>query len=466
MNENEFVVTLKLNKMMLNEQESQKIFKILKDKMTTHNVLTFYSLAKIYKLGIISESGLLYIERCFPMVVETQNFLHLDFSIVVKILESSELNIHTEVEVFNAAFTWLKHNIEERSKYAKQLLSKIRFTLLSEHAFKYILNEISVISKKNESINMLKTILGNKSKNYQNRENMNLTTRYCNQNKYSILICGGYTLLLSKSISKVKVIDTNNMNVFKDLRSMKKDRRNSKAVYLKGKIYVFGGCNKTFNSVNSIEKYSTSNNKWTVVTNMFEERQYFCACSFMDKIFIFGGYCHQKGYTTISCVQFDTIKENWKTIANMNEARGVAACVVFLGNIVVSGGMDNDNNDLKSVESYDVFADRWTSMPNMINHHYCHSLVSVKNKLFVIDNKTNNCHCEAFDNVSNKFVSLKHPLSINNNKSVSIGNKILVFKENSSSMLCYNVDKDEWSEESCEATKHLKDFSCVKIPSY
>ena len=52
------------------------------------------------------------------MVVETQNFLHLDLSNVAKILASSELNIHSEVEIFNAVITWLKHNIEERIKYA------------------------------------------------------------------------------------------------------------------------------------------------------------------------------------------------------------------------------------------------------------------------------------------------------------------------------------------------------------
>ena len=51
------------------------------------------------------------------MIVKNENFLHLDFSIVAKILASSELNIHSEVEVYNAANTWLKYNSEERSKY-------------------------------------------------------------------------------------------------------------------------------------------------------------------------------------------------------------------------------------------------------------------------------------------------------------------------------------------------------------
>ena len=138
--EHEIVLALKIDKLLQKEDTIMKINKFIQDKLTVENVVAFYCLVKCYNVATISESSLLYIERCFPIVVETQNFLHLDFINVAKILGSSELNIHSEVEVFNAAITWLKHNIEERSKYAKQLLLKVRFTLLSEHALEYISN--------------------------------------------------------------------------------------------------------------------------------------------------------------------------------------------------------------------------------------------------------------------------------------------------------------------------------------
>ena len=37
-----------------------------------------------------------------------------------------------------------------------------------------------------------------------------------------------------------------------------------------------------------------------------------------------------------------------------------AACTVFRGNIVVSGGMGINGLFLNSIESYDVFANKWT----------------------------------------------------------------------------------------------------------
>ena len=59
---------------MLNEDENVNILDFNKEKIALENVLTFYSLAKLYKLPNDSKSSLSNIERWFPMVVENHNF--------------------------------------------------------------------------------------------------------------------------------------------------------------------------------------------------------------------------------------------------------------------------------------------------------------------------------------------------------------------------------------------------------
>ena len=49
---------------------------------------------------------------------------------------------------------------------------------------------------------------------------------------------------------------------------------------------------------------------------------------------------------------------------------------------------------------------------------------------------------------------------------MSIGNKILIFQHDKASVIFYDVDTDKWSEESCEVTKDLQCFECVKMPQY
>ena len=451
---------------MLNEDENSKIFSCMKNKVTKTNVLVIYSLAKFYKLATFSELSLLYIERCFPMVIETQNFLHLDFSNLAKILASSDLNIHSEVEIFNAVITWLKHNNEECSKYAKQLLLKVRLALLSEHALIYVIDKISSITDNCERVNILKEILADKNY-FQNKSKSYYTSRYCNQNNFNLLICGSYLSWLNGVENKIEQIDGSNLNKVKDLVPINKHRTYFEAVCLKGEVYILGGYDYADKLIHTVEKYSLSTNEWTVVTNIFDDRESFCCCAFVDEIFILGGfsYTDDDGYiSNKSCLKFDTRDKNWKEISAMTVERDCAACTVFQGNIVVSGGTDNVDNELKSVESYDVFADNWSQMPDMINNHKFHSSVVVKNKLFIMDDGKNNC--EVFDNVCKKFVTLKSSYTLDLNKAISIGNKIIVFQEFSLSVISYDVDKDKWSKESCEVTEYLELFSCVKIPQY
>ena len=89
---------------------------------------------------------------------------------------------------------------------------------------------------------MLKTVLGNKSINFQCWSNINFTGRYCNQNKYNLLIYGGYDERLDETSSNVKQIDVNDLNNVKDLNPMNKWISGSEAVCLKGELYVFGSC--------------------------------------------------------------------------------------------------------------------------------------------------------------------------------------------------------------------------------
>ena len=349
MKEHEILLALKINKVLQKEDTIMKINKVLHNKLTVKNVVAFYSLAKCYNLATISESSLLYVQRCFSMVVETQNFLLLDFSNLAKILASSELNIHSEIKIFNAVIAWLKPNIEERSKYAKQLFSKIRFTLLSEHALEYISNCYSTISKNQEYAKELKEVCINRLKNKSSKCYKN---RYCGQNMFNFLICGGHNVKSDNVVNTVNQLSGIDLNKTKVLSSIKLERRSFEAVFLKGEVYVFGGYDNDYMFIKSVAKYSPFTNTWYEVANMFDKRRCFCACAFVDKIFILGGYSYNDddGYIlNKSCLQYETKNKNWKEISGMTVERDCAACTVIKGNIVVSGGTDNFDNDLKSV---------------------------------------------------------------------------------------------------------------------
>ena len=106
-------------------------------------------------------------------------------------------------------------------------------------------------------------------------------------------------------------------------------------------------------------------------------------------------------------------------------------------------------------------------MPSMIEERQSHSLVCINNKMFVIGGARFNTNCEVFDKTSNIFVTLEAPSFRSYRvKSVLVGNLILVFQNESQVVLCYNVDKHEWTEKSCKAIESYCKLTAVTVPLY
>ena len=222
-------------------------------------------------------------------------------------------------------------------------------------------------------------------------------TTYCFINKTIffnnfVLICGGYYAKEKKSSpNQVKEFDQNNFREHMDFPSMLEKRSSFKVLCLKGEVYVFGGFNKE-GRTKSVEKCSPVNKTWNKVTNIPSDRQYFCACAFIDNIYIFGGY--EPGGCISSCLEFDAKLLKWKEVEKVHEAKQRAASSIFEENIVVCGGNSNVYGS-NTAESYDAFSNTWTPMPSMIEGRSDHSLVRLKSKLFAIGGgASSNTNCE------------------------------------------------------------------------
>ena len=429
----------------------------------------------MFKLTDCCKTLVSYIERWFTIIVENNNFVEIDYGFIRKLLSSSELNVDTEIEVFNAAEKWLGHRYEERSKFAKNILLKVRLHLLSDHCLKYIINEPSSFSKNEDCIATMKEILNNKDNFVKKASSLLLTHRYCNQQTSNILICGGRDTRTNELERKLMQVDGRNFKIVKTISSMKEPRSLANIVCMKGEVYFFGGCDKTYwRKIRTVEKYSLLDDCWSKVADMYDDRNDYCVCSFMDKIYLFGG----DRVWSDSALEFDpncTSKHKWQEVARMNHRRSYAACAVFEGKIVVSGGWGTGynrwNNNLNTVESYDVIGNKWSPMANIINRGAIHNLVVVKNKLFVLGSTT--YACEVYDSACRHFVALNSNLLIefdryyHHKNVIKVGCNIYVFSNNlSPTVPCYDVKRNKWTVKSFQAKRDLSGYSVVTIPSY
>ena len=460
----ELVKNIKTNKVLLEKRSEASNLNLNNKETNINTVILLYKLSFLYNIPKLVQITLKCLERCFTIVAENKNFKELNFTFVRKIFSSSDLHITSELEVFNAVEGWICYNTEEREKFAKSLLVKVRLPLFSVPALNNLLNKESFLCETKEFRLMLQQAIQNK----ENTKNISSSTsyRYCNQNCFDIV---SYD---SKSKNLV-IISGEDLKTFTTFATTPEHIKVEKVFCINGEIYILV-LNYRKNSNIELMKYSSKSDVWETLAD-FKNRGMFSACSIAGKIYIFGGV---KGNMNLlnSCIEFDTKNIKIKEVVPMIESRAWAACANYEGKVVVSGGInfarrrENGIGVLRytnTVEVYDYIADRWTYMPNMVKSRMSHSLAAMKNKLFVIGENAETC--EVFDKISNKFVMIRSPselsdfIGYNRIGTVPMGNKVVVFR-NVLSVLIYDTVKEEWYEEHCDNPDKLSFTHCAKIP--
>ena len=467
---------LKTNALLLDEDDEKKVVNHIKHDINIQNTATYYSIANSFKIFSLSKLLLDYMERCFTMVVDSHNFLELGDMCVAKILSSNKLNVDTELEVLYAAVTWLNYNINERMKFAKYVLLKIRHPLISDHALKDFFSNTSYFNSADDRTAVVNEVLQIKESVVINNSDTYYTNRYYSQKKFSIFLCGG-----CKSNSGSDVTEFSNLTFKIDMDTlkcredipMKSKRMSSKAVCIRGEVYVYGGYDENIKAVEAIEKYSLTTNSWKKVGEIYDDRNQFCCCALTTRMFIIGGILqrsldNRQFIVENSCVAFDTVQEKCIKISDLRERRLDAACTVFEGKIIVLGGFNKDHStSMKGVEAYDHVADEWTQMPDMIQGRARdHRSVAIQNKMFVFGGgDSGQLSCEVFDSTCRKFVYLKSFPNLRRfwwpKKAFAVGNQIVAYYEKY--ILAYNVEIGEWLEKSCKVLD-VKDFTFAKVP--
>ena len=438
---------------MLNDDLENKIHTNVQHKCNVNNAVLLYYLSHIFKLKNLPKISFKYIERCFQTIAETNNFQELHYMFVNKILSSDELNIDSELVVLSAVESWISYNIKERSKHSKDLLLKIRLHLLSDHALNKTLNNFFYLN--NESFGYIIRTLENSLQQKSNK--LICKPRHCNHYNFNIV---GIGILRTneKHFKGLCGIDAKSLKAKNIISSQPYYRKTAEHLFcIRNEIYTINRYLYKSKVNLSVDKYSETTKRWEKLADVDKNRHFYCACSFMNNIYVIGGKLKN---VSNSCIKFNTKDNSWTDIANMKECRKFSACTVYEGRIVVSGGYDN--GELNTVEAYDHVADIWTNMPEMINRRFNHKSVAFKNKLFFLMGSSPNS--EMYDSVCNKVSLLKSPHLPAPSEAFLVQNRILIFITGSDTVLVYYIEKEKWFIQNCKLTLFADKFCYAKFP--
>ena len=297
--------------------------------------------------------------------------------------------------------------------------------------------------------------------------------RYCNQEGFSILACGGTdkNKKLLKQVLEIKIPSFKTT----EFPSMKLPHDILKTVVINSDILAIVDSEWTLKQLKSkftsVETYSPKSKNWHHKYIKVGAKTNFCICSFMRKLYVIGGYVRNNSEYFKSCHTYDPIRSKWEKKANLKYTRRNASCTVFEGKIIVTGGFTR-RQYLKSVEAYDYYENKWNYLPNMIEERNSHASVSMGNKMFVIGG-WNNINCEVFDSFSRTFTKIKADIKVPditgwNFNALCIGNTVIVFhgfyaEHEETIIYTYDVVNEKWSNVKCDFTRYLLGSSFCQV---
>ena len=324
------------------------------------------------KLGnkALVENCFRYLLKNFQKYYKTKEWAYgTPFSRAIRFLESDELEVNSEYDVFKAVNNY--QTVMKKSRYLK-LVSKIRFELIPCG----ILAEIKPIQKKNWSIFQFiqQALLGKTYKQFERKNMDGIAPIYIfNSN-------GGQRNNSGKNLNKVELW-LNGGELKTTVVSPICSRTKTTAVYMNEYIYLIGGFDG-HNRLKSCERFDPKTSQWKQIAPLNVARSHVSCVVSQGRLFAVGGYDGENSLS--SCEIYNDSTNKWDRIEDMNQRRSNTAIVSYQGTVWVIGG-----NDLltifDTVERYCDSSKVWMKMRKGLMGKRCrHGAVVFDNKIYVI----------------------------------------------------------------------------------
>ncbi|XP_054158203.1 uncharacterized protein LOC128956511 [Oppia nitens] len=201
-------------------------------------------------------------------------------------------------------------------------------------------------------------------------------------------------------LNSVEKYDTQT-NQWKSIVSMNILRGQHATSVIQNTIYVCGGQNDKY--IKSCESYSLNTDEWYFITPMTTERYGLALVAHNGFFYAIGGSNGKEIFNTME--RYDTTTQQWQPMANMKSTRSNFGSASFMDKIYVCGGYVN--SDTKSCETYDPKLNQWTPIASMQLDRVHFNLIAFNNKLYALGGLTKDIGqpntVEIYDHKSNEW---------------------------------------------------------------
>ncbi|XP_035707332.1 kelch-like protein 10 [Folsomia candida] len=351
------------------------------EKMTPDNTLRLYRLGRPYFCPKLETKAKTYILHNFRRVIGTQDFLELEPEELKVILLDDYLNVRNEAMVFEAIRAWVEAYPHRRRKYVAEMLSCVRFGLMSYGYFSnvvyqwHFVNEDEAVRSVLDAPYVLLTSIDS-----LNNTEVDLNDPLARPRiPYEVIFAvGGWSAGSPTAFIETYDIRADRWFLLNNTDST--PRAYHGLVAVGHFVYMIGGFDGQ-EHFSTVKRYDPVRQIWEERSCMLLPRCYVSCCSLDGIIYACGGY---NGRTRMaSGERYDPALNQWEMISSMNRQRSDASAASLRGKVYIAGGFTG-TEVLISVETYDPAEDQWTFIQPMNTPRSGISLVAYRDCLYAV----------------------------------------------------------------------------------
>ena len=167
---------------------------------------------------------------------------------------------------------------------------------------------------------------------------------------------------------------------WKNLTNLPSNRIGHRSIVVNNSIFIVGG----FRNKN-VDEFDNSTKSFKTVATMKEARCWFGSCLYKKTLLLVAGGRDDNKRTNNDCFLYNTISKNFKEFASLDVKRWRHVLVNFKEVLYSIGGLNEKNEVLDSIETYEEGNEQWKMCDFKLNiAREGHQAVVHKNYIYIV----------------------------------------------------------------------------------
>ena len=348
--------------------------KFIARAITVDNCTDILNLAELYSLMPTREVGRNFILNNFELFSKSEQYEKLNCNQLASMLAENSLKVVSEYVLFELVLKWINQDPPEREQYVSRLMSQIRLPLLSGEELVEKVSKVEVMMQDEQCVQLLTEakdyhIVVNKQPLLQNPRTQ------VRSDKESLVMCHAENL-------ESYDFETEKHAYLKDCPV---PLYNPCVCVVDNFMYACGGKYDS-NDNNEIAtarcfRYDPRFDSWFELASMSEARKDFVLLAYNMQLYAIGGQDENNVMCSLEC--FNIAMNEWETRSSLKNAIYSHAGAIGRDRMYICGGQQFDGH-CNTVLSYSPKEDTWQDEPPLCFARSNHSLLAVKDSLYVI----------------------------------------------------------------------------------